>query len=269
MCANFHFATISEVFKLSTRSRSTRIWGTLKLFRVSDIASYSSTMMQAMTYGKTSSRGKLIVFEGCDRSGKSTQCAMLTERLRKDGHKVEQLKFPDRTTSIGHMINNYLANKEEQRDEVIHLLFSANRWESMQKMSNLLLGGTTLVVDRYAYSGIAYSAAKGMDLQWCRQPDVGLIKPDKVIFMTLSADRASERAAFGEERYEKKEFQAKVEKIFEQLFEKSYWQNVSGDGTVEEVHNDVYGVVSQIVSSDCGPLEKLWTEGTIHHNAAH
>ena len=63
-----------------------------------------------------------------------------------------------------------------------------------------------------------------MDLQWCRQPDVGLIKPDKVIYMTLTGDKASERADFGEERYEKKEFQAKVEKIFEQLHDPTYWQ---------------------------------------------
>ncbi|RUS76209.1 hypothetical protein EGW08_016016 [Elysia chlorotica] len=214
-------------------------------------------------------RGKLIVFEGCDRSGKSTQCAMLTDRLRKDGHKVEQLKFPDRTTSIGIMINNYLANKEDQSDEVIHLLFSANRWEQMQKMSKLLLGGTHLVIDRYAYSGIAYSAAKGMDLHWCRQPDVGLIKPDRVIYMTLTGDKASERADFGGERYEKKEFQAKVEKVFEQLHDPTYWQVVNGDGSINEVHEDVFKIVSEVISTDCGPLNKLWTEGTIQGNIYH
>lgn len=208
-------------------------------------------------------RGKLIVFEGCDRSGKSTQCAMLTERLRKEGHKAEQMKFPDRTTSIGLMINNYLANKEEQNDEVIHLLFSANRWESMQKMVNLLHDGTHLVVDRYAYSGIAYSAAKGMDLQWCQQPDIGLIKPDKVIYINLNRDKASERADFGGERYEKKEFQAKVEKVFEELQDPSYWQIVNGDGSIEEVHQNIFNAVSSVVSSDCGPLKKLWTAGTI------
>ncbi|KAK3730212.1 hypothetical protein RRG08_034958 [Elysia crispata] len=208
-------------------------------------------------------RGKLIVFEGCDRSGKSTQCAKLTDRLRKEGHKAELLKFPDRTTSIGLIINNYLANKEDQSDEVIHLLFSANRWECMQKMTNLLLGGNNLVIDRYAYSGIAYSAAKGMDLNWCRQPDVGLIKPDKVIYMTLSENKASERADFGEERYEKKEFQAKVEKIFEQLHDPSYWQVVNGDGSIDEVHQDIFSAVSEVLSADCGPLQKLWTEETI------
>jgi dTMP kinase len=39
-------------------------------------------------------RGKLIVFEGLDRAGKSTQCEMLTEALQKDGLKVRHMRFP-------------------------------------------------------------------------------------------------------------------------------------------------------------------------------
>ena len=39
-------------------------------------------------------RGLLIVFEGCDRSGKSTQCKKLIDFLRKDGQKAELLRFP-------------------------------------------------------------------------------------------------------------------------------------------------------------------------------
>jgi dTMP kinase len=38
--------------------------------------------------------------------------------------------FPDRTTPIGKMIDNYLKGEAEQEDHVIHLLFSANRWEA-------------------------------------------------------------------------------------------------------------------------------------------
>uniref|UniRef100_A0A0B6YQ44 dTMP kinase n=1 Tax=Arion vulgaris TaxID=1028688 RepID=A0A0B6YQ44_9EUPU len=105
-------------------------------------------------------RGALIVFEGCDRSGKSTQCAKLAEKLIADGKKVKLMKFPDRTTPIGQMIDRYLKQTEELDDHTIHLLFSSNRWEAMQKMVNLLKSGTTLIVDRYAYSGVAYSAAK-------------------------------------------------------------------------------------------------------------
>lgn len=39
-------------------------------------------------------RGKLIVFEGLDRAGKSTQCEQLVQRLKIDGHDVRHLRFP-------------------------------------------------------------------------------------------------------------------------------------------------------------------------------
>jgi hypothetical protein len=41
-----------------------------------------------------------------------------------------------------------------------HLIFSANRWEMCAEMKRLMSGGTTLIVDRYVHSGIAYSVAK-------------------------------------------------------------------------------------------------------------
>lgn len=71
------------------------------------------------------------------------------------------MHFPSRTTEIGSTINSYLKNSKELNDQVIHLLFSANRWEFLKEMQDLLNAGTTLVVDRYSYSGVAYSVAKG------------------------------------------------------------------------------------------------------------
>lgn len=43
-------------------------------------------------------RGKLIVFEGLDRAGKTTQCQMLVEALKNDGQKVEFMRFPGTQT---------------------------------------------------------------------------------------------------------------------------------------------------------------------------
>lgn len=74
-------------------------------------------------------RGALVVFEGLDKAGKSTQCASVAARLQQAGHKVLALRFPDRSTPIGQMIDAYLKGNSEQEDHVIHLLFSANRWE--------------------------------------------------------------------------------------------------------------------------------------------
>jgi dTMP kinase len=90
-------------------------------------------------------RGKLVVFEGLDKAGKSTQCSRLVENLRYNGYEVQHVRFPgrfechiqslaysyllDRTTAIGKMIDAYLKGEASQEDHVIHLLFSANRWE--------------------------------------------------------------------------------------------------------------------------------------------
>lgn len=106
-------------------------------------------------------RGALIVIEGVDRSGKSTQCKKLVHSLEKINIKSKLITFPDRTTETGKVIDEYLRNKERKlSDEAIHLLFAANRWENYEKMKSLLHDGVTLVVDRYSYSGIVFSAAK-------------------------------------------------------------------------------------------------------------
>ena len=112
-------------------------------------------------------RGAFILFEGVDRCGKTTQCTRLLEWLRSSmgEEKVEFMRFPDRTTSIGTTINSYLTNAQEMDDRAIHLLFAANRWEAAANIRQKLAAGVTIVCDRYSYSGVAFTSAKpGMDL---------------------------------------------------------------------------------------------------------
>ena len=99
-------------------------------------------------------------------------------------------------------------------DHAAHLLFSANRWEAMQTMRYFLEEGFTLVVDRYAYSGVAYTAAKGYDIEWCKSADVGLLQPDLVIYLDITVNDAMKRGNFGGERYETETFQEKVREIY-------------------------------------------------------
>jgi dTMP kinase len=75
-------------------------------------------------------RGALIVFEGCDRSGKSSQCSLLLSYLNNMNYKTELMRFPDRTSKIGTMIDQYLKSATDLDDHTIHLLFSSNRWEA-------------------------------------------------------------------------------------------------------------------------------------------
>ncbi|KAF3054032.1 Thymidylate kinase [Didymella keratinophila] len=190
-------------------------------------------------------RGKLIVFEGLDRAGKTTQCQMLVEALQKEGQSVMFMRFPDRTTPIGQMINSYLSGESEQEDHVIHLLFSANRWEAVPKITKAIEQGTTVIIDRYYYSGIVYSAAKqnpSMTLDWCRHPDVGLPRPDLVLFLHISAEDAAARGGYGTERYEKKAMQDRVRELFEEIQGKKEGDDfvvIDAGGSMEDVQREI------------------------------
>ena len=179
-------------------------------------------------------RGKLILIEGLDRTGKSTQCTILSNKLSQ----CELIKFPDRTTSIGKEINSYLTDlKYELPDQSIHLLFSANRWERNEYIKESLKKGKNIVMDRYVYSGVAYSAAKnipGMDLDWCYSCDKGLVRPD-ITFFLMNQKSNDNREGFGDERYETNQFQEKVRRQFFSLFDKL------GDQCDEVVQIDVTG----------------------------
>lgn len=60
---------------------------------------------------------------------------------------------------------------------------------------------------------------QGFSLEWCRNPDVGLPKPDLVMFLQLNPSEAANRGEFGTERYETSAFQRKVNRRFEELRE--------------------------------------------------
>lgn len=167
---------------------------------------------------KSAIRGALIVLEGCDRSGKTTQCANLVEALNGLNISAKKMSFPNRSTPIGSIINDYLSRKIELPDQSIHLLFSANRWELEPEIRKEIQSGVTLIVDRYSYSGVVFTSAKqSMDFKWCCGPENGLPKPDLVMFLKLSTEEMAKRAGFGDERYENIEFQNEVDKNYDRF----------------------------------------------------
>mmetsp|Transcript_12009 Transcript_12009/g.13772 ORF Transcript_12009/g.13772 Transcript_12009/m.13772 type:complete len:132 (-) Transcript_12009:401-796(-) len=121
------------------------------------ITSSTTKAQSAVTTGK---RGAFIVLEGVDRCGKTTQSGLLVKHLISLGIAAMSIRFPERTTAVGSLINQYLQSKSDLNDHAIHLLFSANRWEAVDEMKRKLNSGTTLVCDRYAHSGVAFSSAK-------------------------------------------------------------------------------------------------------------
>lgn len=121
--------------------------------------------------------------------------------LLNAGIEALYMNFPNRSTPSGQLIDEFLRKKSEFDQEAIHLLFTVNRWECKRRMEELLLAGTSIVVDRYAYSGVAYSVAKGLSLAWCKNAEANLLKPDLVLLLSLSNEAILRRGGFGAERY--------------------------------------------------------------------
>ncbi|XP_008827386.1 thymidylate kinase isoform X2 [Nannospalax galili] len=183
-------------------------------------------------------RGALIVLEGVDRAGKTTQGRRLVAALCAAGHRAELLRFPERSTEIGKLLSSYLAKKTELEDHSVHLLFSANRWEQVPLIKAKLSQGVTLVVDRYAFSGVAFTSAKELQL----------------------VDAAT-RGEFGHERYENGTFQERALLCFQQLMSDKTlnWKVVDASKSIEDVHEEIRALSEDVILCAAQrPLGELW-----------
>jgi len=221
-----------------------------------------------------STRGAFIVIEGLDRSGKTTQTSLLNDYLASNG-RVKLIKFPDRTTAIGSMIDSYLRSQSELDDHAIHLLFSANRWEVAPTIEKLLQEGTTVICDRYAFSGIAFTYAKSLlatssvetgrlSYEWCRAPDAGLPAPDLTIFLDITPDAAKLRGGYGDERYEKEEMQRRVREVFQRIKDDvcqtgGRWVVIDAGQEKEVVQREIRERVGELAGSIDDKVGSLWS----------
>jgi dTMP kinase len=151
------------------------------------------------------------------------------------------------------MIDSYLQSKTEMDDHVIHLLFSANRWEKANWIKDTIAEGYTIICDRYVYSGMIYSAAKNnpeLDIGWARQCDEGLPRPDLVLFLDLDLEEAERRGGYGEEKYEKREMQERVKELFGAL------RYAKGDECVDMVTVDAGDEIEKVA-------ELVWHQAVV------
>lgn len=108
---------------------------------------------------------KLLVIEGVDGAGKSTQIALLKDYLAKKGYATEFMHFP-RTESpyFGELIARFLRGEFGSLKEVdpylVAMLYAGDRKDAADEISNWLKDGRIVLLDRYTYSNIAYQCAK-------------------------------------------------------------------------------------------------------------
>lgn len=98
-----------------------------------------------------------------------------------------------------------------------------------------------------------------MTLDWCKGADVGLPRPDLVIYMTVPEEVIALREGFGDEIYESLDFQAKVKHNFSKLIEDN-WKVISADEDMERMHQKLLTIVKATMVDSYKPLQLLWTK---------
>ena len=159
-------------------------------------------------------KGKLIVIEGTDCSGKETQSNLLLKRLNENGIAATRLSFPMYDTPTGKIVGGPYLGKGyicegwfpetavSVDPKVAALYYAADRRYNISKILDLLNTGVNVILDRYVYSNMAHQAGKIVDLHerinmynWLDMLEFKLLElpqPDIAIFLHMPLKQAVE-----------------------------------------------------------------------------
>lgn len=191
-------------------------------------------------------KGKIIVIEGIDKAGKTTQAKLLQKKLRS---KCVKFDFPDYSTPVGKEIKKFLDGKRNYSDEVKMILLSANRWEKKAEIEKVMGKGTTIIMNRYYQSNLVYGVSKGLKLDWLLTLDKGLPRADLIIVIDIKTNTLVTRSKNTiVDTFEKDvELIRKVKKNYRILANKFNWHIIDGEKSVDDVHNQVLKIVKKFV----------------------
>ena len=176
--------------------------------------------------------GRLIVIDGLDGSGKSTQSELVAGALRKEGKKVKLISFPDYEEPSSALVKMYLAGEFSENPNDVNAyaagsFYAVDRYASFKKFwEKEYNDGTLILATRYATSNAIHQMGKLKKeewpdyLQWIEDFEyvkLGLPKPDLVIFLDM--DR----------------------KVADQLLLSRY----NGDATKKDIHEKNMGYLMQ------------------------
>ncbi len=149
---------------------------------------------------KNKRRGKFIVIDGTDGSGKATQTKLLVERLKKKGHKAKTIDFPQYENNFfGKIVGRYLAGEFGTSSQVspylASVIYAADRFETKSKIEKWMQEGNIVIADRYASSNQIHQGGKIKDpkkrkefLNWLEEMEYGVFKipkPDAIIYLDV------------------------------------------------------------------------------------
>ncbi len=165
-------------------------------------------------------KGKLIVIDGTDGSGKATQVRLLANRLKREGKTVKIVDFPEYYSNffgkfIGHCLSEQYYNFVKVHPKIASVLYAADRFESKNKIEKWLSEGNIVIANRYASANqihqggkIANTKKRQNFLQWLAQMEYEVFKipkPDAVFYLSVPIDIAlkliKERNGNGHRKY--------------------------------------------------------------------
>ncbi len=135
--------------------------------------------------GEPEVRGRLIVIEGPDASGRSTQIAMLTEKLEAEGHAVINTGLKRSELISQGIINAKRSLGTGKR--TLSLFYAADFADQLEnKIIPALKSGYVVLADRYIYTLMARDVVRGMDRRWCHDLFGFAVVPDLIFSLEVS-----------------------------------------------------------------------------------
>jgi len=211
-------------------------------------------------------KGRFLVIEGADASGKHTQSKLLAERLEKEGHQTAFFSFPRYKTFFGKLVKKYLQGEfgslKDVKPELASLLYSLDRFDAMSQIEKSLEQGRVVVCDRYIASNIAHQAAKfqGSEqkkfIEWIESVESRLPVPNLTIFLDLPVEVSAKLIHSRKREKDIHEldldYLKATRQVFVKLCEKGNWSRVecaSGSGikSRDEIHKLVWEKVEEFL----------------------
>ena len=220
-------------------------------------------------------QGKLIVFEGIDGSGKSTQFKLLTERLEKEGIPFRNVVFPRYKESSSFLLRSYLSGEFGSEPSDVNAFaastfFFVDRFASYKSdWGEYYKNGGTIICDRYTTSNAIHQGAKLPEnelnnfLDWLYDFEFRLMelpRPDVVLYMDIDLNtslsqmkaRQEQTSTKGDIHETNSEYLAACLRTGKTAADRLNWKKVRClvDGTmrsISDIHEDVYNTVKGVL----------------------
>lgn len=192
-------------------------------------------------------KGVLIVFEGTDGTGKSTQLLLLSRYLQNKGYPVITTREPT-DGQFGQKIRELYVNRSKySQDQELELFLADRREHVHQLLIPALEQGKVILCDRYFLSTAAYQGARGFDPDAILELNSFAPDPDLALLFQVPIDTGLKRITSGRgdilNDFEQRENLDKVAAIFSTI-ERPYIRPIDSTGSIEEVHRLVIEHVS-------------------------